>query len=301
MAYCNLHDDILDNDWYMSLPDNQKVVWIHLMALASKEQGTIRLTSIRLLAGRIGVTQHSLRCLIASAQHRLSIEAGVSITFTDWSQWNVKRDISKDRVRSYREKKRVTKPLRNDQCNGHVTLTEEEEEKNRVRKDKVEESNTVSSPFHLNFKTEWNKLSSDYPILPKIARIGTDLEKHLTAREKDKDPPFDPVQVCDAIRKLCRAGRFPSSKGWKPAAKWITDNNVNYTSILADAEALPKEQEPTIDPYSLPHTDPQSHYHADWLRLQGKHPMQLKQGLGKIYLEEVNANDRDYFRKLGFE
>jgi len=223
MAYCNLHEELLRNDWYLSLKPSQALAWIHLLVLAARDQGLIRLSSTRRLAAACHVTEDALKALLTVAGHRLTITREGYYQITDWLQWNKPRDISRDRVRTYREKKRATSPLQTDFSNANVT----KKEKKRGRKEEEDSHTTFQSPE----KEEWNKLCSEIKILNKdtISRIGSAQIAKLETRRKE--PDFDFTAICSAIRAATQLHN-PSGKGWVVSFDWLIDSEPHYQSIL---------------------------------------------------------------------
>lgn len=218
MAYANLHDRLLDNEWYMKLPDSLARTWVHLIAYAAKEDGEILSTDIDFIASKIGRKPSSLRMLLDKSEGRIFSD-GNSLKIRDWRQWNKERDSSKDRVRAYRNRKRVTGALRN----GDVTHSlREEEDKRREEKSRQDRGNLKSSQpdsrvVNPSLKLELNKIAEQFK--PN----GSGPEPPAGTR-----PIVDMAALIEVYETL-RAG----NPQWRPAEELRTRQKERIATVIA--------------------------------------------------------------------
>jgi hypothetical protein len=280
MSYCNLHDDILSNEWFITLTPTHGVIWIHLCVLAASDQGHIPLKNISLIAKKIGARTQDLKRFIPIAGRRLTIsctradaelllscghadpELDGSWYITDWFQWNKPRDISRDRVRTYRQKKKTCNALHD------VTVTEcntqeEEEEKNKRKK---REDNPLppkgeSKLFQRisKFELDWN--TTLIPLGIKKADLTSETEAAKKRRknfEKHLKLGFDP-DLCIARAAKSELCQGKTGLAWKITDDWLFQtkpgNQINYYRLCNDASfdtvgSLPQAQIPLNVSYS---------------------------------------------------
>lgn len=213
-----LHQSILDNEWFISLTDSQARTFLHLLAYATPTDGHIMTKSLALISRRTCRDVRSIRSLLAQSEGRI-IETETGFYITDWLQYNKPRDVSTDRVRKYREMKRVT------ETNGNMLhetpVTPHEKKKRRVRED---EENTPTP-----FVSIWNEEAPKLGLAKILTPISPKRESAVKARSRE--PNFDLVQIFKKI-EASDFLRGQNSRNWKADFDFVFLSSTNYHKIL---------------------------------------------------------------------
>lgn len=118
-----LYDEMLDDPKVQMLPPELFKTWVNLLAVASRNDGTLQPVTQLAFALRVSPTDMQSRLDDLILAGLLDIQADGRIEPHNWKIRQWKSDDSADRVRKHRAMKRDEKQPRNVACNGAVTVT----------------------------------------------------------------------------------------------------------------------------------------------------------------------------------
>ena len=82
----------------------------------------------------------------------------------------------------------------------------------------------------------WNQIATEFDFIQPVDILTPNrLDKLRTRR---KEPLFDWPLICDSVRKLCEAGRFPTPKGWSPRFNWLIKSQDTYISMIEQGKSV---------------------------------------------------------------
>lgn len=118
-----LYDEMLDDPKVQMLPPELFKTWVNLLAVASRNDGTLQPVTQLAFALRVSPTDMQSRLDDLILAGLLDIQADGRIEPHNWKIRQWKSDDSADRVRKHRAMKRDEKQPGNVACNGAVTVT----------------------------------------------------------------------------------------------------------------------------------------------------------------------------------
>lgn len=207
--WCRLDSRILRDSFWLSLSPTQRCIWVSLMALAAETDGVILVTDVSKLSRLLDVSTKQLRSLLVSASDRLSI-TDESIEFKQWRKYNPPRESSSERVRAWREKKRVTCVTPETPCNGSTIRNETNE---RYKTNETPMSDAVE-PLHTSRAPEPARTNDgdgpttaacqpvDHPIPTSTNGKIPNPFADKSARTTRGQPKTEARMLCDDLEKI---------------------------------------------------------------------------------------------------
>ena len=118
-----LYDELLDDPKVQMLPPELFKTWVNLLAVASRNDGTLPAVTQLAFSLRVSPTDMQSRLDDLILAGLLDIRDDGRIEPHNWKIRQWKSDDSAERVRKHRQRKRELKQAGNETCNGGVTVT----------------------------------------------------------------------------------------------------------------------------------------------------------------------------------